>query len=138
MNLTNLPHPVLINAEGQAVQFTPTSVTQGIASLNVFADLLMYLIIELNGQIGSDEGRPTFIHVSQKSGGLVISFRMMREIFLLRDMFWEVLEKAGLIGLPGLVFDDVEVITYPNDLGPGLITWGANAAVSRTDSLKPH
>ena len=62
----------------------------------------------------------------------------MREIFLLRDMFWEVLEKAGLIGLPGLVFDDVEVITYPNDLGPGLITWGANAAVSRTDSLKPH
>jgi hypothetical protein len=124
-------HPVLINAEGKVVQFEPTSVAQGIASMNVFSDLLMYFVIESNNRINNDEANPAFAFVSERDGGLVISFTTMREIFLLRDMFWEAIEKADLLGRPGIDFDGLEIIGYPSAMGPGLVTWGPAASVRR-------
>jgi len=129
--MTTTTHPILINSEGEAHQFEPTSVTQGIASLNVFADLLMYLAIESNKGINNDECNSRFIHVSESDGGLVLSFTTMRVLFLMRDMFWEQVEKVALLGTPGMDFDGMQVIAYPSNRGPGLVTWGTAAAVSR-------
>jgi hypothetical protein len=128
------PYPILINAAGNTVQFEPTCQGQGVASLNMFSDLLMYLVIKSNSHINNDEKNPGFIHLSENDGGLVLSFRTLREIFLMRDMFLESVEKAGLIGFPGMDFDGMKIIAYPSDMGPGLIYWGATAAVVRTET----
>lgn len=129
--MTQITHPTIVNSEGQAIPFKPTSTSQGIAPLNVFSDMLIYVVTESNNRIDNDERNPAFWHMSEKGGGLVLSFTTMRDLFLMRDMFIERVDKFNLWGSNGIDFDGMNVIGYPNAHGPGLVTWGAAAAVTR-------
>lgn len=119
-----------------ATQDEPEYFVQGIGPLNLFSDLLICTVMELNSHIGNDKRHANFVHVSELSGKLVLSFATMQQLFLMRDMFLEALEMEGLIGAPGFFFDDIAVIAYPSINGPGFLTWGPAAAVVRAGTTQ--
>lgn len=130
------PLPVTQDFYVDAAQEAPTCTVQGIASLNYFSFILMSLVIALNDFIGNDERHPEFTSVTEMNGGLVLSFGTMQQLFLMRDMFLDALVVEGLIGEPGLEFNDFSVIAYLNAKGPGFVTWGRAAAVERVEASR--
>ncbi len=125
------PFPVTQDSSANAVQSEPTYFVQGIGSLNYFSGILLSLVIKLNHCAGNDERHSGFMAVTEMDGGLVLSFGVIQQLFLMRDMFLEALEMEGLNGGVGLDFDDLAVIAYPSAVGPGFVTWGPNAAVAQ-------
>ena len=104
---------------------------QGVGPLNLFSELLICMVMELNSHIGNNERAADFVHVKEVDGGLVLSFSTMQQLFLMRDMFEEAIEMEDLDDRLGMDFEDMNVLAYPSALGPGFITWGSAAKVTR-------
>jgi hypothetical protein len=114
-----------------AAQDEPEYWVQGVGPLNLFSDLLICTVMELNSHIGNDERAADFVHVKEVEGALVLSFSSIRQLFSLRDVFREMAEMKGIENDPEMDFDGMSVIEYPSIAGRGFITWGRTAAVSR-------
>lgn len=114
-----------------AAQDEPEYWVQGIGPFNLFSDLLLCTVMELNSHIGNDERAADFVHVKEVDGALVLSFSSIRQLFSLRDVFREMAEMEGIEDDPEMDFDGMSVIEYPSITGCGFITWGRTASVSR-------
>lgn len=117
-----------------AAQDEPEYWVQGVGPLNIFSDLLICMVMELNSHIGNDERAADFVHVSEVDGGLVLSFSSMHQLFSMRDVFRDGISMRGidddLEKNLEVAFDGMGVIAFPSATGPGFITWGPAAAVS--------
>lgn len=115
-------------------QDEPEYWVQGVGPLNLFSDLLICTVMELNSHIGNDEKAADFVRVSHVEGELVLSFSSMRQLFSMRDDFREGIAMRGieddLEEDLEVAFDGMRVIAFPSATGAGFITWGAAAAVS--------
>lgn len=110
--------------------YGPHYSVQGVRPSNPFSDMLLWMVMELNGRIGNNEIAADFLHVSQTDGELVVSFSSMRQLLSMRFEFLEFAFLRGIEGEAVIAFEAMDVIAYPNANGPGFITWGAAAAVS--------
>jgi uncharacterized glyoxalase superfamily protein PhnB len=119
------------NVEMIEAQDEPEYWVQGIGPLNLFSDLLICTVMELNSHIGNDERAADFVHVKEVDGALVLSFSSIRQLFSLRDVFREMAEMKGIEDDSEMDFDGMSVIEYPKVAGRGFITWGPAAPVSR-------
>lgn len=114
-----------------AIQHKPEYWVQGIGPLNLFSDLVLCTVMELNSQIGNNIESADFVHVSEIDGELMLSFSSMQQLFSMRDVFRDLVALRGLEGTREMHFDGMEVIAYPSSAGTGfIITWGPAAAVS--------
>ena len=116
-------------------QYEPHYSVQGAWPLNPFSDMLLCMVIELNGRIGNNEMAADFLHVSQADGELVVSFSSMRQLLSMRFEFLEFAFLRGIEGEAVIAFEAMDVIAYPNATGPGFITWGVAAAVEQRTGL---
>ena len=123
------PSPGTQDIYVDAAQGVPTYIVQGIGSLNNFSGILLSLVIKLNHCAGNDERHPGFTAVTEMDGGLVLSFGIIQQLFLLRDMFCEAVEMTNLNGEHGLDFDSMVVVEYPSSMGPGFVRWEQAAVV---------
>ena len=103
---------------------------QGVRPLNPFSDMLLCMVIELNGRIGNNELAADFLHVSQADGELMVSFSSMRQLLSMRFEFLEFAFLREIEDEAVIAFEAMDVIAYPSATGPGFITWGVAAAVS--------
>lgn len=114
-----------------AAEDEPEYWVQNIGPLNLFSDLLLCTVMELNSQIGNNIESADFVHVSEVDGELMLSFSSMQQLFSMRDVFLDLVAMRGLEGNRAINFDGMEVIAYPSATGTGfIITWGPAAAVS--------
>ena len=114
-----------------AAQDEPKYLVQNIGPLNLFSDLLLCTVMELNSQIGNNIKSSDFVHVSEVDGELMLSFSSMQQLFSMRDAFLDMVAMRGLKGTREIHFDGMEVIAYPSTTEAGfIITWGPAAAVS--------
>lgn len=125
------PYQVNFDCRFDVAQDEPTYWVQNIGPLNIFSDLLLCTVMELNSQIGNNSESAEFVHVSEIDGELMLSFSSMQQLFSMRDVFRDLVALRGLEGTREIHFDGMEVIAYPSSTGTGfIITWGPAAAVS--------